>query len=153
MVGVRVTGGDEFARLAARLKATNDRDVKKAVRSAINRTVTPLRREIKASLPAYLPDQYAVVLRRKLTITARQPRNSVQIVARAKGRRKPRRVEAIDKGILRHPTFGRRGPGDWQAQRVRPGFFTESMHAGAPLIRAEILRALNQIADNIANGR
>jgi hypothetical protein len=59
----------------------------------------------------------------------------------------------VDEGIIRHPIFGRTNAGgkrEMADQRVRPHLFREPFQAGAPKIRAALLRAgqeaLNQAA-------
>ena len=53
----------------------------------------------------------------------------------------------IDKGIVRHPTFGDRE--DWREQRVTPGWFSVPMHSLGPATRAEALKSIETISQQI----
>lgn len=51
-------------------------------------------------------------------------------------------IDAIDRGRVRHPSWGRRSPGDWHVQTVTPGFFSRS--EDAPVWAAAAQRGLNR---------
>jgi hypothetical protein len=56
-------------------------------------------------------------------------------------------INAIDRGRVRHPSWGRRGPGDWHVQRVPPGFFSKAEEASVWLEAAE--RGLTRAWDEV----
>lgn len=56
----------------------------------------------------------------------------------------------IDSGRLRHPVFGNRKV--WKQQSVEPGFFSETLQNRAPAIRAEVIRAANDVANMTTEG-
>lgn len=56
----------------------------------------------------------------------------------------------IDSGRLRRPVFGNRQI--WKQQSVQPGFFTKTIANRAPKIRAEIVRAADDVARSITEG-
>jgi hypothetical protein len=53
----------------------------------------------------------------------------------------------IDKGRVRHPTFGNRE--HWETQSVPPGFFTRTVLARAAGFRSAAERAVQRFADRI----
>lgn len=56
----------------------------------------------------------------------------------------------IDAGRVRHPVYGNRSV--WRQQSVQPGFFSSTIAARAPQIRAEIARAADDVAHSIETG-
>lgn len=62
----------------------------------------------------------------------------------ATGRREGRDVPKLNLGILRHPTFGRRGPGNWvnQTKGVRRGFVNDGAEKGFDLVGDAVEDAL-----------
>ena len=57
---------------------------------------------------------------------------------------------AIDRGRVRHPSWGRRGPNDWHVQLVAPGFFSKA--AEAPLWAAAAQRGLDAAWAEVERG-
>lgn len=63
---------------------------------------------------------------------------------------KKRNLEAINRGIVRHPTFGRK---PWRAQRVRAGFFDRPMEGEvAREFGQHMFRAFNNIRRQLTSG-
>jgi hypothetical protein len=61
-------------------------------------------------------------------------------------------INAIDRGRVRAPSWGRRGKGAWHNQEVRPGFFTETV-GDVTQWREACSRAADQALDTIRRGR
>ena len=68
----------------------------------------------------------------------------------ARGRKELRDVARINAGILRHPTFGRRGLGQWHDQRVRRGFVDRPVDKLADRILDESADAAMYVLEQIA---
>jgi hypothetical protein len=117
-----------------------DRDdvLLKEVRKALREPVDPVRRRIKATAIATLPHSGGLglwVAGTKITalITLRGKAAGIRLRGgrRSKGNLRgtgggQTDVRAIDRGRLRHPSWGRRYRGQWFTQQVEPGFFTKT---------------------------
>lgn len=151
-----IKGADDFARLARDLRAIDDKELRREFYAGINRATKPLKADAKASARRDLPKRGGLnefVAKTSLTTRSRGGQNpGVRIVARKskKGGRKSD-VDAIDRGRLRHPVFGNRRV--WVEQRVRPGWFTEPMEAGAGPVRRELLGVLDDVKRKVAKAR
>jgi len=60
-------------------------------------------------------------------------------------------VDAVssNRGRLRHPVFGNREV--WVNQAIKPGWFTDRMRHEAPKVRPDLLRAMERIAEKVAD--
>lgn len=83
----------------------------------------------------------------KLQVTAKGVRFVIQSSKLpADQRHLPRHLDS-EKG-WRHPTFGRRGEGDWVDQRGRP-YFATTIKKRAPAFRRAVLDAMDEIAKEL----
>lgn len=128
----------DLTRLIADLKRTeSSKAVLKEVRRTIRRPIPAAREGIKAAALRTLPVRGGLnrwVASTKVTASIALTARRVQVTLKG-GRNSARKrsdVNAIDRGRVRHPAWGRRGPGQWSNQTVVPGFFTttvEQKHA------------------------
>lgn len=149
---LEVLGADQFAALSRRLREASDRGLQRELFAALNRASRPAREKVLADLPAYLPDPYAEDFGPTLRMrtSGRSGRNAgIRITAKAAGPRKERYIGPLNEGLLRHPLFGMRRY--WYAQDVHPGFFSEPITESAPVIRQELIQAMETIASQIAD--
>lgn len=147
---LEVLGADQFAALSRRLREAADKGLQRELYAALNRASRPARERVMAELPAYLPDGYAEDFGPTLRMrtSGRGGRNAgIRITAKAKGPTGERFVGPLDAGELRHPLFGRR---PWYRQDVHAGFFSEPIAESAPVIREELIGAMETIAEQIA---
>lgn len=153
LVAVEVAGAQQFAELAKRLKGA-DKAYRKELRIGLNRAVKPLREQVKTDLPQYMPDRYALVMRKalkiKTVIRMSGKTAGVRLTATGKGRHKSRDTRNLNRGTLRHPLWGNRDW--WYAQKVRRGFWDEPLRAGAPDVRREIVRVITEVNKRIEGG-
>lgn len=118
---------DEFAR---ELKAFDDRrEVVKALRTSLRKPLPPVRKAIKGRALATLPRSGGLNAWVAATRVSAQLKTSGRAAGiRLRGSRKSGKGKAdlarLDAGTTRHPSWGRRGPGQWHTQSVTPGFFT-----------------------------
>lgn len=153
-VTVRVDGVDQFGAVARRLKDAGARDLRRELYRGLNRAVKPMKEAVRSSVGDYMPSGYTPILEANLKLGSsnraggRNP--GIRITGRAKGRPRPRRVGALEAGVLRHPLFGNRGY--WYATSVRPGFFGEPLKRDAPEARVQIKLVLDELAEKIAHG-
>lgn len=111
-------------------KFDNRREVVKALRKRIREPLPGVRRAIKARALATLPSRGGLnrwVARTRVAATVRLAGRSAGV--KLKGSRKSTKGKAdlnrLDAGVVRHPSWGRRGPGNWHTQAVTPGYFTK----------------------------
>lgn len=150
----------ELESIARHLRRAGDGELVTELTQAMRRAVEPVKGEIIAGLRPHLPDPYASVLASDLNLrvsvitTGRNP--GVTLSAQAAGisgagRRTlgRRRIKRLDSGLLEHPLFGDKS--HWYKQPVTPGFFSGPARAASPRVRAEIYRALDDVAYKAAN--
>ena len=152
-LNIELTGGKQLYELGRRLK-TAPRRVQDASRRELRRAVEPLQDAIRAEVEPTMPKGYEPVLlsslKFKVQINARYF-SSVTLTTTAGGKAKKREIRALDKGLLRHPVYGRFRvshrtrsfiPNPWVAQKVRPGFWSRPVREAAPRIRRELVRVI-----------
>ena len=103
----------------------------KEVRQELRTPVDPVRRRIKATALATLPHSGGLgqwVAGTKITalITLRGKAAGIRLRGGRRSTRAQTDVRSIDRGRVRHPSWGRRYRGQWHTQTVRPGFFTKT---------------------------
>lgn len=154
LVGVDVSGGAaKLAALGKQLKGPAGKELRKELRIGLNRATKPLKEDVKKGIPLYMPSGYGPVLQKafRARTEVRQSQNArVTITATAKGRRRNRDVRALNKGILRHPVFDNRD--HWVMQKIKRGFWSERLAAGAPKVRAEVQAVIARVNDKIIRG-
>lgn len=127
---------------------------------AINQSVKPFALEINSAayLMPYMPNRYAAVLAGDLRVTAtKRGGQRARVAITVKGRQHKRQVQRINAGILKHPTFAKRGTprSTWhwvtQTGGMRAGFFSDAAHRAAPGIRAEVQQAVDAVGKKITS--
>jgi hypothetical protein len=153
---LEISGGTEkLAVLAKRLHAAGSagQGIRKTVRDSIRTSAKPLGRFIAVSAGRRLPQRgglgYHIA---GATASVTGGVSATGVSARLNLRDKGYDLKSIDRGRLRHPTFGRRGPNDWKDQTVKADTFTAAFQEGAPAIRTEIEKGLLEIARSIEKG-
>lgn len=106
-----------------------NREMTKILGKAFRKPIPPIRKAIRARALATLPSGGGLnAWVAKASVLA-----SIKLSARAasvklKGTRKSGKGKAdlnrLDAGMTRHPSWGRRAPGNWHTQRVPSGYFT-----------------------------
>ncbi len=118
---------EQFAR---ELKAFPERkELVKQLRAEMRKPVPAVRKKIKARALSTLPkrgglNRWAASTR----ITAKVEIGGSRVRVTLKGNRNSQGgvsdLRALDRGRVRHPSWGRRYRGQWHTQRVTEGFFT-----------------------------
>ncbi len=119
---------EQFAR---ELKAFPERrELVKQLRTEMRKPVPAVRRKIKARALDTLPkrgglNKWAAATRitAKIEIGGRRVRVTLRGTRGSQGGVSD--LRALDRGRVRHPSWGRRGRSQWHTQIVRPGYFTE----------------------------
>lgn len=149
MADLAIVGADKFQKVARELKKAGDKGLSKELYSAINRATKPLRAEAKKSAAQKLPKAGGLnkrVSRTRMSTRRRGGKNpGVRIVATGM-----EQLAMMDKGHVRHPVWGNRGR--WVNQPIpdAEGWFTQPMEEGAPIVRREIVDAIDKVAKQLA---
>lgn len=168
-MAARISGIPELRHVAELLKEQGkDKTFAGKLRKGFNKAVKPLKEEIIKTAPRYLPDRYANALRRKIRVsvsrrggTGSGARLHVKITAR--GRKDKRDIDRVDRGLLRHPVYGRhrfirrggsrvRIENPWVGQRVKDGFVTNPVREMAGQIVDATQGVIASITHEIEKG-
>lgn len=134
----------------------NRREVIQQLRKRIREPVPEVRRRIRAEAIEDLPHRGGLnkwVAATRLTVQIRINSRTARVSLKG-GRNSARKrsdIRAIDRGRVRAPAWGHRGPGAWHSQGVAPGFFTRPA-ADSPSWRAAIVQAADEALDVIRRG-
>lgn len=150
--GFKVEGADQLRVLAVELK-TADRAMLLAMRRNLRAAAKPAGRAVQDHERAVLPkrgglNEWIAGTPVGTRITAGPRSAGVRLVQSKKGRAKPHDLAKLnDTGVVRHPTFGRRGPNDWVDQADVPKNFWETpLQAMEPAVGAAMKRVLDETA-------
>jgi hypothetical protein len=148
----------DFIKAAKALNEAGDRELRKAVYKSFRTAALPLGQAMVEGLAEAMPKRGGLSDRvrgakpavRNAT-TGSNPR--VMITFRLPPYKNPR-LKAMDEGELRHPIFVRQGEPRkmwrWTSQSVPAGGASKAFEAGAPGVRAIILRDLTFVVDETA---
>lgn len=152
MADYEVRGVDKLVVLSRALKQLGDKDLMREVTKGITRSVKPLKANVKSSTGRFLGNRGG--------LAERAARTSLPHRSRKTGQRAGVRIEAkpshrtlrdplrADRGRINHPVFGMaasRAP--WVLQDVTPGWFSRPLEDGAPMVRREIVKVLDDVAE------
>jgi hypothetical protein len=147
MPDLEIRGAEEFARVAARVRAVGDKELRKELYAGLNRAAKPAVAAIKPNVVAKLPHRGGagqfIASGLRTNVRGRGGANpSVKILSKS-----GHNISALDAGRLNHPVFGTRGV--WRSQAVEPNIFTEPIEERAPEIRQEMLKTIRDVARKI----
>jgi len=141
---------------AFRLRRAGEGDLARQLTAAMRRGVAPVPGRIRDGLRPHLPDRYAAALADvdiKTITRAGSATTDAVVSVYAKAAGKARRLKNLDEGRLTHPLFGNREHWYTQVgatQGVEPGWFTGPAEEAAPRVRAELEKALEDVAAKAA---
>ncbi len=128
-------------------------EIVKQLRTEMRKPLPEVRKKIKASALNTLPrrgglNKWAARTRitAKITVTGRAVKVRVRGARNSLGGESD--INAIDRGRVRHPSWGRRGRGQWHVQRVTAGFFTTPVSEDEQW-RAACLAAVDKALETI----
>lgn len=153
---IRILGGEQLDALAKACRKAGNGFEKDLV-DGIQRAAKDLEPAIQRNIPPTMPKGYEPVLSASLRVRIARRSSGVLITVDAKGRRGLRELGTIDKGVLRHPVYGRmrrtrRGwrPNPWAAQAVKPKVVTEPFGKLEPKILDELGKVVDALARKVA---
>jgi hypothetical protein len=131
----------------------NRKAILKELRAGIRKPFPVVRQRIKAYALATLPGAGGLgrwVASSRITLSVKASSRSAAVTVKggrnSVGGRSD--LNAIDRGRVRHPSWGRKGAGQWHTQTVPAGFFTKPV-SEAKEWREEIDKAVDQALDQI----
>lgn len=134
MSDVHVEGAEALARLARDLRRfDHGKEVVKAMRTELRAPVKGARAKIRAHALAILPARNGLnawIARSKVISQIRIGGREAYVRLRGTRSNQTGRksdLTSVDRGRLRAPSWGHRGPGAWHTQNVRTGFFTNAV--------------------------
>lgn len=141
-----VRGAEQLSALAKRFREAGRKDLTSELYRGINRATKPLKAEVKAKLPEYMPAGYVRVLQPKLKLTTskRTSAKAPGVIIRARANN---RLDRLDAGELRHPLFGIKRY--WFDTNIKPGFFSETLMDNADEVKHELQKAMDDVAKKI----
>lgn len=146
-------GGRVQLRKVQGLLAGSDKQLQTALAKNTREAVAPIKREIPAEAQVRMPTRYGTVLAKAVKVSARVTAGTtIKAVVKiaAKGKKEPRDIKALDKGVLRHPLFGNRK--HWYADAVRAGFVSDPIEWTRKRVVKGAQDAADQVANTIAKG-
>lgn len=163
MLEVEVAGADKLRRLAQHIEAEGNKGLGRQMSAALKRASTPLQESLRAEytkLPAR--GGYAGTFAKSLrfrTATRTGSRNaSFRLLTFADGTSERRDITALEKGVLRHPVFGRsrntrrgRVASPWAVTRIRGGYHKRGTDKAANKVESEMVKVLDELASNLVN--
>jgi hypothetical protein len=135
-------GAEKLARLAAAIKDAGDKDLRRELFRAMQRSTKPLKLAAREGAIQILP------YRGGLAERVATSKFSTQVRTRGKGAgvrvkgASDMDIGSMNRGRLRHLTYGHR---PWRNQKVRAGWFDDSLTVEADKVRGEIVRAVDEL--------
>lgn len=134
----------------------NRREVVQQLRKRIREPVPEVRRRIRAEAIEDLPhggglNKWVAATRLTVQIRINSRTARVSLKGGRNSARKRSDIRAIDRGRVRAPSWGRRGPRAWHSESVKAGFFTRPA-GDSPSWRAAIVQAADEALDVIRRG-
>ena len=150
---ITVTGAEGLARLARAVKAAGRNDLRKDLLRGVRKGSKPMIPDARAAAAESLPHRgglAADVAGAKWVVRTRmQGRGAgVRITGTWTSEGRLHDLSKLDTGLLRHPVYGHRKQ-RWQAQAIRPRWFSDAMEALAPEIRDELLEVIDEVAQRL----
>lgn len=145
----QVRGADQFDRVARAMRAAGQGDLLKEMTQALKRAVKPVTPASRARARQILPQRNGLadrIARAPQRTTARAGNTSTTVRVTVAGKKSG--AATADAGTIRHPVFGR--PGSFVTQRVRPGWFTDTVEAEREGMQANVVEVLNDYTQRLA---
>jgi hypothetical protein len=160
-----IDGRARLHEVAKAIRATGDKGLGREMGKALAATTTPLREAIDAEAARVMPvgGGYQAVLSRSLRHKTSQRTGSrsatIRLITYADGTGERRDVEALEKGVLRHPVFGRsrntragRVPNPWAITKIRSGFHQRGTANAGDEAQKRLLVVLDDFAARLTKG-
>lgn len=145
---VTIRGAATYEQVAAQIRAEGRKDLSREMGLALTRAVEPVKVSIEREAAAVMPSGYVDLLTGSMRhrISRRNGGQSAQVVLRtyADGKKERRDVGSLNKGVLRHPLWGRKKT--WYVTTIRAGFHDR----GTEQAMDSAAEALGEVVDDFA---
>ena len=149
-VEVSIRGSHQLEDIGRRLKEAGDKELRRDLLRGINRALKPAKAAVKAAALRDLPQggglNRVIGTSRIGSRTRTGGRNPAVFLT---GKKSGHDLRSIDRGRIRHPTFGHR---PWVNQSVKPGWWSETLAGQVPTIRREVIDVMDDVARRLARG-
>lgn len=145
---VEVRGSKELGDLSRKLKDTGRNDLRKTLLKAIRDAGKPILKKAQDRAEADLPQTgglAAQVAGSKFSVRTSLAMSGAAVrlmVINNKGL-----IKSTNAGSIRHPVFGNTDV--WVQQSVKGGWFSDTAQRSAPVMRAEIIKAMRKVARQV----
>lgn len=138
----------DFYKLSRRLKAEGG-NVRKDALKELQQATKPLIAQTRAEALRTLPSRNGLAKRvaktpQRVSVRTGISTAGVRVIV---ANNKRGGAAGADRGVVRHPTYGRR---PWVAQRVPEGWFTGTMRRESPAVKKELERMIEDQLNRIA---
>lgn len=141
MLEVRIDGAATLHKVAAHMRAESRKDLGRQMGQALGQSAEPVKVSIRREADKVMPKEggYQAAFARSLRFRMERrfggQRAEMILRTYADGTKERRDIRALERGILRHPVYGRsrhivngpragsRDPNPWAVTTIRPGFF------------------------------
>jgi hypothetical protein len=148
-VELEVRGAEQLAALSRRLRSagTAGKGLRRELLAGIQRSTKPIKAEVEASWASRAPHRGGLS-QRPLKLSTRTRASGQKVGVRiVSASRDGYSLGQIDAGRVKHPVFGNRKA--WAMTHIQPGIITDPQEQGAPDVRAEIVRAIENIGRRV----
>lgn len=148
---LKVQGAHQLASIARQLREAGDKGLQRELYAGLNRAVKPLRAAVKEAAAEAIGDKhgYGAQVARGMRVSSTRRMGGRNPSLRITARRGDTPLTRLDRGELRHPTFGRwktKGGASLAATtRIRGGWWETAMRSHAPDVRREIAAAITHV--------
>lgn len=142
---------EDFTRVAAALRLAGNTGLRNQVNKALRAAGKPLGQFVAVAGGRAMPQRGGLGYRvagATVSVRATTAGGNLSGVSLSLSNRQKYDLNAMEAGQLRHPVFGHRKT--WVLQSVRANAFSGPFQEGATIVRPEIVKALEQVADDIA---
>lgn len=151
---LRIAGQAELRRIAAHIRATGDKGLGREFAKALEKAIEPVKQAIVEEAAETMPSGYVETLTRSLkhrrTTRSAAREATVRLATHGEGKVERRDLPSLNKGVLRHPLFGRRRK--WYVTKIRPGFHDRAIERAGPAAEKAVLAVIDDFTDRLAKG-
>ncbi len=167
---VSIVGAATLKKVAARMASEGRKDLSREMGQALTRAAEPVRVSIAKEADEAMPSGggYRSLLSRSLRhrISRRNGGQAAQVILAtyADGTSERRDIKALNRGILRHPVFGRSRrvrsgsragtimPNPWAVTSIRSGFHDRGTARAMDQAQAQLVEVIEDFAGRLASG-
>lgn len=153
-LSVRISGGDDFKKVAAQLRTEGRKDLSRQMDKALEKALVPVQKSIKLESAQTMPKSggYAGEMSRSLRFRSQKRTGgnsaSYSLVTYADGKAERRDIRALEAGNLRHPVFGNRNV--WALTKIRAGFHKRGTDNAADEAVKQLAAVVEDFAHRLA---